>query len=178
MVVKDSNLVPKNSEKICCKLCDYSTCRKSQFVRHLTTDKHKKRENDSKMIENDSDLVPKSSNYYECSCGKMYKYDSGYYRHKKKCTNLNVILNNDEIKDKDELIIQLLKQNSELIKDNKEFKNMMIDVIKNGTHHTTISHNNNSNNKTFNLLLFLNETCKDAMNIMDFVILLNYSYQT
>jgi hypothetical protein len=82
------------------------------------------------MIENDSDLVPKSSNYYECSCGKMYKYDSGYYRHKKKCTNLNVILNNDEIKDKDELIIQLLKQNSELIKDNKEFKNMMIDVIK------------------------------------------------
>jgi hypothetical protein len=48
MVVKNSNLVPKSSQNKCCKLCDYSTCRKSQFVRHLTTDKHKKRENDRK----------------------------------------------------------------------------------------------------------------------------------
>jgi hypothetical protein len=53
-----------------------------------------------------------------------------------------------------------VKQNSELL-----------EVIKNGTHNTTNSHNNttNSNNKTFNLQFFLNETCKDAMNIMDFV---------
>jgi hypothetical protein len=71
--------------------------------------------------------------------------------------------------DKDKLIIQLLKQNSELIKDNSEFKNIMMDVIKNGTHNITNSNNTNSNNKTFNLNLFLNETCKDAMNITDFV---------
>jgi hypothetical protein len=60
----------------------------------------------------------------------------------------------------------LIKQNSELIKETSDFKNMMIEVIKNGTHNTT---HTNSHNKTFNLQLFLNETCKDAMNIMDFV---------
>jgi hypothetical protein len=53
-----------------------------------------------------------------------------------------------------------------LIKENADLKNMMIEVLKNGTHNTT---NNNCNNKTFNLQVFLNETCKDAMNIMDFV---------
>ena len=51
-----------------------------------------------------------------------------------------------------------------LIKENSELKNMMMEVIKNGTNNTT-----NSHNKTFNLQVFLNETCKDAMNIMDFV---------
>jgi hypothetical protein len=66
MIVNDSNLVPKSSEKFYCDFCDYSSCRKSQYDRHLTTDKHKKRENDSKMVENDSILVPKSSNGYEC----------------------------------------------------------------------------------------------------------------
>jgi hypothetical protein len=63
----------------------------------------------------------------------------------------------DDNNDKD-LIMMLVKQNSELL-----------EVIKNGTHNTTNSHNTNSNNKTFNLQIFLNETCKDAMNIMDFV---------
>ena len=70
-------------------------------------------------------------------------------------TNLDEIT--DEMSDKD-LIIMLVKQNSELL-----------EVIKNGTHNTNISYNNNSHNKTFNLNVFLNETCKDAMNIMDFV---------
>jgi predicted secreted protein len=75
--------------------------------------------------------------------------------HKKKCPEIMVTNNNDEINEKD-LIMLLVKQNSELL-----------EVIKNGTHNTMI--NNNSNNKTFNLQFFLNETCKDAMNIMDFV---------
>jgi hypothetical protein len=52
----------------------------------------------------------------------------------------------------------------------KEQNNMMVEVMKNGTHHnTTNTVNNNSNNKTFNLQVFLNETCKNAMNISDFV---------
>ena len=85
MVGNGSILVPKSSENFYCELCDYSTCRKSQYDRHLSTDKHKNRENDSKMVGNDSDLVAKSSKCYECECGNKYKYDSGYYRHKKKC---------------------------------------------------------------------------------------------
>jgi hypothetical protein len=68
----------------------------------------------------------------------------------------------------------LIKQNSQLIKETTEFKNlimdqqnMMLDVIKNGTHN--ITNNNNSHNKSFNLNFFLNETCKNAMNITDFI---------
>jgi hypothetical protein len=105
------------------------------------------------MVVNGSDLSPKVARY-KCHCGKIYKYDSGYYRHKKKCSE-PTIEKKDETTDKD-LIMMLVKQNTELL-----------EVIKNGTH-TTNSHNN-SHNKTFNLQFFLNETCKDAMNLMDFV---------
>ena len=162
MIVNDSVLVPKSSKTFCCVYCDYITSRKSQYERHLSTDKHKKAENDSKMVGNDSDLVQKSSKY-ECECGKIYKYDSGYYRHKKICNHVN-IKSADEISDK-ELIVMLLKQNSQLIEKNTE-------LTKSGISNTNNSHNNNntnSHNKTFNLQFFLNETCKDAMNIMDFV---------
>ena len=162
MIENDSDLVPKSSKTFCCVYCDYTTSRKSQYERHLSTDKHKKVENDSKMVVNDSDLVPKSSKY-ECECGRIYKYDSGYYRHKKNCNHINIKCA-DEISDK-ELIVMLLKQNSQLIEKNTE-------LTKSGISNTNNSHNNNntnSHNKTFNLQFFLNETCKDAMNIMDFV---------
>ena len=83
MIGNDSNLVPKSSEKYGCKLCDYKTCRKSQYERHLATDKHKNAENDTKMVGNDSDLVPKSSEkLFKCGCGKYYKFDEelGYHK--------------------------------------------------------------------------------------------------
>ncbi len=63
MIVNDSDLVPKSSEKYFCEICDYTTSRKSQYTRHLSTDKHK-------MVVNGSDLVPKSSNPFRCNCGK------------------------------------------------------------------------------------------------------------
>jgi hypothetical protein len=89
----------------------------------------------------------------------MYNHCSSYSRHKKKC---NVILKNDFVVDKD-FVMMVIKQNAEL-------QNQMLEVIKIGTNGI---HNNNNNtnslNKTFNLQFFLNETCKDAMNIMDFV---------
>ena len=104
-----------------------------------------------------------------CSkCNKSYIARNSLWYHQKKC-NVENGENKFNTIDKEKLIIQLLKQNSELIKDNSEFKNIMMDVIKNGTHNITNSNNTNSNNKTFNLNLFLNETCKDAMNITDFV---------
>jgi hypothetical protein len=164
----DSKKSPKISKKYCCEKCDYITCKRRDYIKHLSTDKHIKRRNDSKMVVNDSDLSPKISEY-KCNCGKIYKYDSGYYRHKKKCVETNsdtteskIEIKEEEVSDKD-LIMMLLKQNTQLIEQNAE-------LIKNGTHTTTNSHNNtNSHNKTFNLNLFLNETCKDAMNIKDFV---------
>ena len=147
MIVNDSVLCYESSEKFCCKSCNYQSCRKSQYERHLSTDKHKKMENDSKMVVNDSVSVLKSSKQlFTCNCGKVYKYDSGYYRHKKQCSE-KIDKKIDEPNDK-ELIMLLIKENSEL-------KNMMMKVIENGTHNTT---NNNCHNKTFNLQLFLNET--------------------
>ena len=155
----------KNSKKLIeylCEKCDFVTCNKNDFNRHNKTKKH---------ISNDSQcfsMVKTQKNSYECICGKKYMDNSGLWRHKKKC-NIDIISdldNKDETVDKDQLILMLVKQNSELIKETSEFKNIMMEVIKNGTHNTT---HTNSHNKTFNLQFFLNETCKDAMNIMDFV---------
>ena len=147
----------KGSGKYVCNTCDYTTCRKSQYTRHLYTDKHKKRQ--LSMISNNS--VPKSTKPYVCEkCNKNYCDKSGLWRHTKKCITFttNTDASNNYIVDKD-LVMLLIKENSEL-------KNMMMEVIKTGTHNTT---NTNSHNKTFNLQFFLNETCKNAMNIMDFV---------
>jgi hypothetical protein len=180
MIVNDSNLVPKSSVIFCCNFCHYKTSRKSQYDRHLSTDKHKNKENGSKMVVNDSDLVQKSS-HYECECGKVYKYDSGYYRHKKKCKIIIDLPNNNApVEDKGDvkmltnLVLEVVKQNQELINQNNETQkqnqtltNKLYEICKNGTSNTMI--NNNSHNKTFNLNVFLNEHCKDAMNIMDFV---------
>jgi hypothetical protein len=168
MVVMDSKKFPKVPLNFCCEICYYYTSRKSQYDRHLATDKHKKMENDSKMIVNGSGLVQKVP-LYNCVCGKAYKYDSGYYRHKKKCMN-NSTDKNEVVIDK-EFVMNILKQNQDVMKQNAELQNQMkeqqnqiLEVIKCGT-----IINNNSHNKTFNLQFFLNETCKDAMNIMDFV---------
>jgi hypothetical protein len=175
MIVNDSDLSPKVAHKFSCNFCYYTTCKSSDYKKHLLTDKHKKNENGSKMVENDSDLSPKVAICYSCDCGRVYKYDSGYYRHKKIC----------KIQNKKEVNIQNNSLNFitpdlilELIKDNKEMKQIILEqnstinnLVKTGisqTNHNTNSLNNN-NNKTFNLQFFLNETCKNAMNIMDFV---------
>ena len=174
MVGNGSILVPKSSEIFCCELCDYSTSRKSQYDRHLSTDKHKLRENGSKMVENDSELSQKVS-HFECLCGNKYKYDSGYYRHKKKCNkHLNQENNMSEaevaLKYQEKLdhltnvVLNVVNQNNELTKRIVELSSNTTMTNCNNTNNT-----NNSNNNTFNLQIFLNEQCKDALNIKDFV---------
>jgi hypothetical protein len=174
MVENDSILVQESSAKFNCVFCYYSTCRKSQYERHLTTDKHKKRENGSKLVVNDSYLVPKSSNCYQCECGKIYKHDSGYYRHKKKCIYKKQDKDNKQVtqivsdEQNHNVMIELLKQNQEfkelIIEQNKHIMELAGKVGNTINNNTT---NNNTNN--FNLQFFLNEKCKDALNIMDFI---------
>ena len=117
------------------------------------------------MVVNGSNLSPKVANNYKCKCGKVYKYDSGYYRHKKICQyNDEKYIDGINIKDKDALVLYLLKQNGDL--QNKIIEMSSIDKTTNN------NNNNNSFNTTnnaFNLNFFLNETCKNAMNISDFV---------
>ena len=157
----DSKKSQKVADFFYCKYCDYSSCKKYDFNKHLSTDKHKKTTNGSKMVVNGSDFSQKVA-HYKCNCGKIYKYDSGYYRHKKKCNVENS--EKTDIIDKD-LVMLILKQNQAVMKHNNELQSQMMEVIKNGT---TV-HNTNSNNKSFNIQFFLNETCKDAMNLTDFV---------
>ena len=153
---------PKKPLIFSCDVCDFSSSNKKDYNRHIQTKKHIFNVSQCFSIEKTQ------KNPYECNCGKKYKDSSGLWRHKKKCNVTIVTDSNVETIDKDQLILMLIKQNSELIKESSEFKNMMMDVIKNGTHNTNITHTN-SHNKAFNLQFFLNETCKDAMNIMDFV---------
>jgi hypothetical protein len=151
---------PKKPLNFSCEKCDFITCNKKDFNRHLQTKKH---------LSNDFQCKSPQKTPYDCSCGKSYKDYSGLWRHKKKCYVKEEINETDEaietieeanLNDKD-LILTLIQQNNELQK-------QMLEVIKNGTNiNNTV--NNNSHNKTFNLQVFLNETCKDAMNIMDFV---------
>jgi len=105
-------------------------------------------------------------------CNKNFKTNSGFWKHKNKgCFNKSLDSKEetkDEVTDKD-LIIMLLKQNSELIKEQSDIKNIILEIVKNGTHNTTNNTHTNSHNKAFNLNFFLNETCKNAMNITDFV---------
>ena len=145
----------KSSTYYFCQCCDYKTYRKSNYEEHLLTAKHKK-----SMISNENQQ--KSSTKYSCeNCNKIYKDYSGLWRHKKLCIDSkseNVVINEQNIIADKDLILMLVKQNTELL-----------EVLKNGTHNNNNSNNTNSHNKSFNLQFFLNETCKDAMNIMDFV---------
>jgi hypothetical protein len=115
----------------------------------MATDKHQN-------MSNETNMKQKGSEKFHCQCGIAFRSRTTLWRHKKTCS-CELTLQQDDSPDKD-LIMMLVKQNSELL-----------EVLKNGTHNTTNSNNTITNNKTFNLQFFLNETCKDAMNIMDFV---------
>jgi len=147
----------KTGYKFYCKVCDYGTCKKSGYDSHITTAKHKKHTFGNILETTGNESLAKLS----CNiCFKEFKHRSGLWKHKNKCkveVEVDSDSESDEPSDK-ELIMMLIKENS-------EFKNMMMKVFENGTHIT----NNNSHNKSFNLQFFLNETCKNAMNISEFV---------
>jgi hypothetical protein len=162
----------KMTQKFICELCDYFTCKKSNFIKHLSTDKHKKAKNGNQKVAKVAKVAENLINNYICEfCNQYYNTNSGLWKHNKKCNKNpnNIIENNsiitesnnnsNEFTDKD-LITMLLKQNAILIEQNNC-------LVKNGTSNIQ-NINNNSHNKTFNLNMFLNETCKNAMNISDF----------
>jgi len=158
-------------KKYSCEDCDYTTSKKFNYDKHILTSKHKQ----AILSNHLSTKVAKSSTKkYKCECGKGYNDNSGLWRHKKKCI---VIIGNNELNDDNDYKKSLTDKEFmiELIKNNTEVQKMMMDVIKNGTHN--INCNNTTNNKTFNLNLYLNETCKDAMNITDFVNSINLNLE-
>jgi hypothetical protein len=158
----ETNLSPKNP-KYFCKKCEYITNNKKDYTKHISTSKHQNETNETKMKQ----LVPKNpqkSPKIECNCcGILYNSRTTLWRHKKIC-NKEPDEYHEQPSDKDLIMI--------LIKENSELKNMVLDVCqKIQPLHNTVNSNNitNSHNKTFNMNVFLNEHCKDAMNITDFV---------
>jgi hypothetical protein len=157
-----------NQPKYYCESCDYNCFKKYNWTKHLATDKHK---NTSMEIKS-GNKWHKNGAQLECEiCNRLFSTSSGLWKHKKTCKLEEKSKSQFDINDKDQLIIMLIKQNAELIKEQGnirqmivEQQNVVLEIAKNGTHNTT-----NSHNKSFNLQFFLNETCKDAMNIMDFV---------
>jgi hypothetical protein len=193
MATFSNKLIEKTSktstDEFICKGCDYICYKKCNWSRHIITAKHKKSTNSNKTAtenEQNEQNEPNDITYTCQSCNKQYKDRTGLWRHNQKCKlkecfkcetqTINETPNetsNIDINDKDQLILFLIKQNSELIKEQGSIKQMMIEqqnivleIAKNGTNNII---NTNSHNKAFNLNFFLNETCKDAMNIMDFV---------
>ena len=161
-----TKLSPKVAKNYACEICHYDTCKITDYKKHLLTIKHLNRENET----NANELKPKVAENLSCVCGLVFNNRTTLWRHKKKCSKTNntqKTIYPNEMSDKD-LIIMLVKENSQLVKHNTE----LVDILKNNNSqqisHNTISLNNN-NNKTFNLQFFLNETCKDAMSITDFV---------
>ena len=164
----------KNAGCFVCKNCHFYCSKQSNYDKHVLSRKHK---NTAIILTNTykKNAENADTQNFICECGKDYKHRQSLYNHKKVCTiqqnqNDNLIINKD-------FIMMILKQNQEILKENGELKYMILDaqsqimkVIENGTTQNNNSHNiTNSHNKAFNLNLFLNETCKDAMNIMDFV---------
>jgi hypothetical protein len=163
----------KSATKYFCKFCHYSTSRKCNFDDHLNSLKHSKNQ---QMETNGNKISEKSAELNICCeiCSKKFNSRSGLWKHKlKKCEKIinettDVIsLYKNTISNKDELIITLLKQNAELIKGQQD---MMVKITENGiNNHSNNTTHTNSHNKAFNLQFFLNETCKEAMNIGEFV---------
>jgi len=155
--------VLKCSPKFSCENCNYSTSRKSQYERHLLTPKHK---NTSNCYILTSENVPKK---FQCICGKEYRHDSSYYKHKKICSKKKELT----AEQPNNVIIELLKQNQEfkdlIIEQNKQILELAGKVGGNTTNNNTTNNNTNNNTNNFNLNFFLNEQCKDALNIMDFI---------
>jgi uncharacterized protein YxeA len=160
-----------------CEKCDYETCRKTNYEKHAMTAKHIKTTN---ATQNTTESSKKVADLFWCDCGNSYKHHSSLWKHRKTCNKKykkeeKEVLAETPTSDASnntfvpcEFIMEMFK---EMLKNQNE---QMIELISKGignnSHNTTNNNSHNTTNKNrFNINLFLNEQCKDAMNIMDFV---------
>ncbi len=154
----------KSSKKFYCKKCDYSSNRESQWRRHLSTTKHK-----MDNMDNTLDNVKSTKRCFECACGKVYKYNSGLSKHKKKCP---LIMKNEVVpivtenpttsSSKTGLSVEVLNK---LVEQNNTLMEKVIELSKD----RQVINYQNCGNKKMTINVFLNQECKNAMNLTDFV---------
>ena len=158
-----TNITPKNAQIFSCELCDFKCYKLCDYKRHLLTRKHK-------MLTNVDKKTPKNADFVCDECKKIYKYRQSLHVHKKKCSTQNMITVRE--RDISEPTIEYLLQenlemkrdNLEMKRDNLEMKQKMVEMM--GKMGNTT---NNTMNNQFNINMFLNETCKDAINLSDFI---------
>lgn len=152
--------------KYICEKCDIKTNNKKDFEKHVLSAKHIKLTKINNVLTDFSPNESKETNFTCKNCDKQYKSRVGLWKHKQKC------IHEPNIEEKSQEIQELKEFMKYLMKENSELKNMVLKVIENAPISNNMNHSHNttnSHNKSFNLQFFLNETCKDAMNIMDFV---------
>jgi hypothetical protein len=165
-----TNFQQKNAPKFECELCDFKCSKKSNFNEHLRTLKHK-------QLQMPDSFPPKNADkIFLCDCGKEYKHRQSLSVHKKTCkkgqsdsdTSTTINGNSETIND---VVIKLINQNKELQQMLLEQNNKFFEIAKDAkctTNNNTINNTTNNTNN-FNLQFFLNDTCKDAINLVDFV---------
>ena len=195
----DDQKVAKVADKYYCELCHYKCSRKNNYEKHLATAKHKKMEISKNMIILDDENVAKvakvANEEFVCICGKSYKYKQGLFKHQQKCNNKQPkTLETQKSGVSEELVCQLVKDNTEmkklfgdLVNVVKEKDKQLENVVKENTELTkkiiemkpSMGNNNNNNNNTnnFNINMFLNEQCKDAINMTDFIKSIQVSFE-
>ena len=170
MEIKEIKKLKKNLPRFFCKTCDFECYMKCDWDRHILRPKH------LNSVQGNEKNLKNLKKTYNCECGKLFQSNSGLWKHKNtnECKPNNIIekveniTQNNKMEEIKEIMTYLIKENSEM-------KTLMMEVIKTGTNVTNNNNNNshntttNSHNKAFNLNFFLNETCKDAMNIGEFV---------
>ena len=183
-----------NESKYNCEVCDFKCRYLSDYKRHISTPKH---EMETKRAKTDT---YNTSPEYKCNCGKSYVNRSGLWKHRRKCPfttqvsnqikEENAIDGDDELKVNDsiyqynsedtdykQMFIESMKQNQELVKAMSEIIPFMGNTTNNNTtNNNTTNNNTTNNNNQFNLNFFLNEQCKDAIPLIDFVKSLQYDF--
>jgi hypothetical protein len=157
----------KNPGKFSCEICDFNTTHKNDYKKHLLTAKHQSLVMETNLKQYNDNKTQQKPICFSCDkCNKNYNSKSGLWKHNQVCNTDPIFEDkNTNSESKDELI-------SYLIKENQEFKGLILEVCKNfqqSANSSIVNSTVNSHNKTFNLQVFLNETCKDAMNFSDFI---------
>ena len=176
LLTEKSQKYQKSSSEFNCLVCDYTTCIKQNYDKHLLTRKHGLLV--KKYQSNESEQNEEESNHVCDNCMAVYHSKQGLWNHKQKCKEtfpppppdlaqmfITMVQQNNEFK---ELLIQQNEKDQEL-------KNTIIELSKrenvviHNTNNTNSNNTNSNNTNNFNINLFLNEKCKDALNITDFV---------
>lgn len=175
MVTEGNENLAKVAQQYCCELCDFKSCNKRNYEKHLSTLKHKSLQDGNKFARNgnngNENLAKSCKTIFVCeNCEKSYFHKSGLSRHKRQCSDKNKSLidgSNNKLEITGDLVMKILNDNQELrnlmIKQQEQISEMIPRIGNNNITNTT------QNNNNFNIHLFLNEQCKDAVNMSDFV---------